>query len=133
MKVWCVWIHENLLDIYQFLSLAERFLISFLYSVPFFRSLNHAGSLVSLQRPLLHYSLPSQPSHLSPLCLALFWVGRLRKALSSKILRLFQLKMYLEKFSLTVWQKGFFSQVTHIFDMTKCESGQKLNWFRELC
>lgn len=52
-------IHVNLTDIYQFLSPTERFLISFLYSGPFSRSLNHAGSLVSLQRPLLHYSLPA--------------------------------------------------------------------------
>lgn len=49
--------HVNLVAIYQFLSPAERFLISFLYSGPFFRSLNHARSLVSLQHPLLHYSL----------------------------------------------------------------------------
>jgi hypothetical protein len=58
MKVRCE-IRVNLGDIYQFLSPAERFLISFLYSGPFFRSLNHVGRLVSLQRPLLHYSLPS--------------------------------------------------------------------------
>lgn len=72
MKVWCVWIHVNLQDIYQFLSPAERFLISFLYSVPFFRSLNHAGSLVSLQRPLLHYSLQTQPS-LGSMFSAILW------------------------------------------------------------
>lgn len=130
MKVWCVWIHVNLLDIYQFLSPTERFLISFLYSVPFFRSLNHAGSVVSLQRPLLHYSLPSQPSFGS------MFSGILRRTTFESSFQediaLISTENVFGKFSLTVW-KGFFSQVTHIFDMTKYYTRRKLNWFYKLC
>lgn len=61
-------------DIYQFLSSAERFLISFLYSRPFLGSLNHARALFlyNIAFYIIHYG------HFFRVCLH-FWLTKFFK------------------------------------------------------